>query len=55
MSRYQIRIQAIITRDMEVEAESQGKACELAHETFDPSKAESEDGYDEQIINVEKV
>jgi hypothetical protein len=50
--KFKVTMQATITKNMEIEAESAEQACILAHEDFSVLNDNDEERYDQQVLGV---
>ena len=48
MPKYTVKIQAIVTKKMEVEADTEGAAIENAHELFSITNDDTEEHYEQE-------
>jgi hypothetical protein len=53
VTKYIVRICAIIEKDVEVEASSTNEAIEIAHGAFD-FEAEENEYYDQQLVHIKE-
>ena len=52
---YVVRIKAVIIKDVEVEADDEEQASEIAHESFDPNCTIGEEHYTEEIVDIKET
>lgn len=55
MKTYSVTIQSVITKTIEVQAESEIDAYNDAHELFNPYSGESEDSHEQTTLDIKEV
>ena len=55
MKKYSVTVQAVITKDVIVEASNEDEAYELAHESFSVFNDDSPENYEENTLNMTEL
>jgi hypothetical protein len=55
MKEFDVKIQAIVTKTIRVEANDEDSATELAHQSFTTSYDGEDEGYQENTISCDEV